>query len=389
MDTNLVVEQTIDGKSIASHCLVLYAYSRSVSTATGFFVQVDGINLLITNYHVVSGRNPDTGLQMANTIPDRILIPVLRRDTGYWRPVVQRLLVDGEATWIEHPILRRKFDVVALPVTLSPDEDWSISPYPMDPGPDIAVSTGSTVVIIGFPQGMSGVGLTALWIGGIVASEPNVLEDNENFFWIDANTRHGMSGSPVVARRFGAVLQPGGTVGMWNGIVDRSLGVYAGRASPDMTLGRVWKWSRVMELVDAAVAKCRRGLSNPHPCEIGFYSQPDRKMVKFNVLQTVDIPIRNAAGAVQLQRVSLADAIMQTTLSDGRFGTDIERLKMSAAIAAAVEAAKSRDGVVELEDDQYALMREAVAMPTNPYNPAVARHMLPLFQSLLDAGQQS
>ena len=243
----------IDPKSVASHHLILYAFSEAVSSGTGFIVHVDGIYLLLTNYHVVSGRHPNNREKITNltNIPDRILIPVLRNsgEKLSWFPVVQLLNDYGEPRWSEHPKLGHQFDVIALPINVP--STCTLIPYPLEEGPDIALHPSSDVSIIGFPEGMSASGITAIWKTGSIASEPELDIEGEEFFSIDANTRKGMSGAPVIARRFGTPLMKDGSNAVYSNTVDRMLGVYAGRAleASDMTLGRVWKWEVVKKLL--------------------------------------------------------------------------------------------------------------------------------------------
>lgn len=60
---------------------------------------------------------------------------------------------------------------------------------------------------------------------------------------------------------------------------------------------------------------------------------------------------------------------------------------MSAAIAAAVDAAIAAKSELELEDSQYAIVTEVIEKPSNPYNAASARFVLPLLEHVLAAGK--
>ena len=146
----------LDRFSLASICIVPYAYARPLGVATAFVVEHAGINLLITNFHVVSGRNPDTRrlLPEVPVQPDRLLIAVLANGAKSltWIPHVQ-LLLDGHAeSWIEHPTLGPSFDVVALP--LAKPENGLLFPYSREAGASLAIHMASQVVIIGFPHGI-------------------------------------------------------------------------------------------------------------------------------------------------------------------------------------------------------------------------------------------
>ena len=381
----------IDSKSLASICLAPYAFSQPAAIGTGFVVAVDDVTLLITNYHVLSGRHPDTGKQLDNAaaIPDRVLIPLLKRQGPplCWRLHVQMLTVDGATTWVEHPRFGHRFDVVALPLAVPPDVQ--VFPYDHDFGHDLALHPGSDVAIIGFPEGMAAAGLTPIWKAGSIACEPELTISASNFFWIDSNTRRGMSGAPVIARRFGGALMENGTYGVGAGIYDRNLGVYAGRAfdAPDMTLGRVWSWKGLQEIVVAAVSQVRRGSLAAVPCNIGHYSYPGVPMVKLNAAMHVNISVTNPTGQVEQRPVFLHEIFREFVLGDDRFGLDLDRLRIAATIAAALDVSVAGDGIFELDDKQYALVREAVEKPTKPYNASIARQILPLLEHVISAGK--
>ena len=105
-----------------------------VSAATGFFYEFDNREFLITNYHVVSGRHPETGkpLHRMSAIPDsvEICIPtstqINAEDSGQqptkmkWEWKSLRLFEDGDdekPIWTEHPEHGKLFDVVAIPLS--------------------------------------------------------------------------------------------------------------------------------------------------------------------------------------------------------------------------------------------------------------------------------
>ena len=106
---------------------------------------------------------------------------------------------------------------------------------------------GAEVFILGFPLGLTVQGPLPIWKRGSIASEPLVAIDNNlPIFFVDAATRHGMSGSPVAY--FGRDLTNlGGLPAEAPATFPEPwlLGVYAGRrgSSPEeteMSFGRVW-----------------------------------------------------------------------------------------------------------------------------------------------------
>ncbi len=93
--------------------------------------------------------------------------------------------------------------------------------------------------VIGFPLGLAAAGKLPIWKTGHVASDIDINYDGKPIFLIDATTKPGMSGSPVVALVKGLRRTSTG----WNlggGEFIRFLGIYSGRIG-DSEIGRVWK----------------------------------------------------------------------------------------------------------------------------------------------------
>ncbi len=97
-----------------------------IGCGTGFVIAQNGANYLITNWHVVTGRNPGTGQPVSNTgaaDPDTIRIWYHAANClGSWLPKTERLLdpITQAPRWREHP-RGREIDVVALPLTQHQD----------------------------------------------------------------------------------------------------------------------------------------------------------------------------------------------------------------------------------------------------------------------------
>lgn len=370
--------------------MVPYAFSVGLATATGFVVRVKGVDLLVTNYHVLSGRHPDTGefLPKVPAAPDRLLIPVLwrRGPRLTWWPLIQSLTEGPNPLWIEHPDRGRRFDVVALPIEVPPQHQ--VVPYDIDPGPSIALHMASEVAVVGFPEGMASSGLTAIWKAGTVASEIDLSIEENGYFWIDSNTRRGMSGAPVVARRFGAALMEDGSYAVGAGISDRTLGVYAGRAfdAPDMTLGRVWGWNEVQRLLEHAAEEVLLRKVLPKPTWLGFAPNQEVGMPVLDVKKATSVNVPTPNG-IESKTVSVAQLVRELGLSDERFGISLERVRMAAAIDAAIDSAEKGDGKLSLDASQYALIAECIEKPSKGFNPLVARQVLPLLDYILDSGK--
>src|SRR5258706_8603470 len=147
--------------------------------ATAFCVAKDSQHYLITNWHVLSGRHPETNQPLSDTagLPDELVVAYHRtvvKDgenlTG-WGGVREPLLDGkGKPPWPEHP-MGAKVDVAALPVTASGEVVFHPLPLELANTNQFA-GVGETVSIIGFPLGLTGGALLPIWKTGHIASEP-------------------------------------------------------------------------------------------------------------------------------------------------------------------------------------------------------------------------
>jgi hypothetical protein len=97
---------------------------------------------------------------------------------------------------------------------------------------DMAIEIGNDVFVLGYPLGFSLFANTPIWKRGSIASEPHAeTAVSKNRIMIDATTRKGMSGSPVIMRYKTHYLGEDGQVKM-RGNASRFIGVYASRPPP-------------------------------------------------------------------------------------------------------------------------------------------------------------
>lgn len=125
--------------------------------------------------------------------------------------------------------------------------------YPFDfslANTDIVPTVAMPISIIGFPLGFSGPGRLPIWKTGHIASDPDLDYNKEPLFLIDATTRGGMSGSPVVLRLSGGYKTRSG-----NSVMSSSrkatlfLGIYSGKLPGDSEIGRVWRPYLIEEII--------------------------------------------------------------------------------------------------------------------------------------------
>jgi S1-C subfamily serine protease len=214
-------------------------------TATAFLVSREGTDYLVTNRHVTRGKD--------GIVPDCLTVVHHRAGSlGTWEGRDERLYDDnGEPLWLEHPI-HPDFDVAVLPLTrVSGIERYAYDPWAT--GPDVAFRVSDPLSIIGFPFGFTGGGAFGIWARGFVATEPEIDWNDLPVFLIDSRTREGQSGSPVIAFYAGGMVpMEDGRSAMFNGPVERLLGVYSGRINAQSDLGFVWRVSVVREIIEGA-----------------------------------------------------------------------------------------------------------------------------------------
>ena len=243
---------TIAEPSIKSLLVQMRYGGQKLATGTGFVAQAGWGPVLITNWHNVSGREPETRRVLSPTggIPDEIMILHNRANRlGQWVWCKELLLVGGRRRWIEHPTLGERADFIALPLTEL--DDVELYPYSLGEGdPPIHFGPAEPVSVVGFPFGLQAGGSLAVWATGFVASEPSVDFNGLPIFLIDCRTRPGQSGSAVIAYRGGGMVSlEGGDTAMFGGPVTRFLGIYSGRISEQSDLGIVWKAGAIQQLV--------------------------------------------------------------------------------------------------------------------------------------------
>jgi hypothetical protein len=243
----------IDPLSVQSLLLAVFSQGQVLGTATGFVIEKHGKYYLVTNWHVVADRRPDTDAPMdpQGRYPDEIRI--LHNEKGHlgtwvWRS--EKLVNEkNEYLWIEHP-KGRAVDIVFLP--LSNLDDVQIYPANLElRNSPISIVPTAEVSIIGFPFGKTETAGLPIWKSGTVASDPDIDYDQSPQFLVDCTGRPGMSGSPVYARRIGSYPTEGGGLTISTGTTDKFLGIYAGSIDDRSEIGRVWKASAIMTIYDA------------------------------------------------------------------------------------------------------------------------------------------
>lgn len=196
-----------------------------ISTGSAFFYEYAENWFLITNWHNFSGKHFLTkkNLSTFGRFPTFIkaklstFIPAPDLLINSFTTNTHKIDIykDFNPIWYEHPELGSLCDIVALPIDRPKTcPEFMHNAVNRISKIKIPVKPGCTAFIIGFPCSLSiGFGLP-LWKAGYIASEPyyNVtingtlsetggLQNGQGLpaFFIDSQTREGMSGAPVFA----------------------------------------------------------------------------------------------------------------------------------------------------------------------------------------------
>ena len=217
---------------------------------------------LITNYHVVSGKNPDSGelLDDCGRVPEtlRVFVPY-REDENDDNWITDHYIdvslydEDGNKLWRDKKIGDRFIDVAVIPVKISDEHIQSVLDAEEPFNEDAHIELGSDVFIIGFPFGKLG-GYLPIWKRASIASHVLIDIEGMPFFYADTATRSGMSGSPVVYYEKRPVTVTDSSWKQFSRHFTKLIGVYSGRIGTDSKegdaqLGKVWRADVISDLI--------------------------------------------------------------------------------------------------------------------------------------------
>lgn len=255
---------------------------------TGFYYKFESKLYFITNWHNVSGRNPENLKLISKSCaqPDFLEVKAYSffpnhngsKDGQFNFNEIEYPLYktdDGEQIpyWYEHPIHKYKVDIIAIPISEGVSDNpneyiCAINDIPFID--NLSFGIGDDVFIIGYPFGIASSNLP-VWKKGSIASEYFAQLDQLPKFLVDTASRPGMSGSPVLLlqRR---IHKRSGSENIFKGDAIKPIGVYSGRIQePDpnsedknnfinVQLGIVWRWSLIEEIISGALL----GNANPN-----------------------------------------------------------------------------------------------------------------------------
>lgn len=258
-------KDNIDKLSLTSLKINMYANGNLLANATGFVVDQDSKSFLITNWHNLSGRdlNSNKPLSLNGGLPDEVEIIYRANNEKGWLKSKEPLQdSNGENLWIEHKKKNKEnkpeIDLVALPLNNIQDD---VEIHSLDlklSDTDVVIEPATIVSIIGYPLNLVGDGNLPIWKTGHIASEPSKNYENRPVILIDATTRTGMSGSPVIYKAISGYrnsLNQHHIIGGNAEPIVKFIGVYSGRLINNSNkinseLGLVWRPSLIKEILN-------------------------------------------------------------------------------------------------------------------------------------------
>ncbi len=238
----------LDPLSYTSFFVEQLYQGQTMGTATCFFVKRHEVPYLITNWHVVTGKNPKTQAveHPQGVCPDQLKIAIFKNQDIVAREdlVVDLYANDGTPLWKEHPTHHQNIDVVAIEVRIPDGLMVSFVEDCIEPLNDnTQVGIANDVFVLGYPFGMSVADQFPIWKRASIASEPVVDAEGLPLIYVDTATRSGMSGSPVLYREKRPISIMTG--GQFSRYFMQLVGVYSGRIGENkeftVQLGKVWK----------------------------------------------------------------------------------------------------------------------------------------------------
>jgi len=259
---------------------------QQLASGTGFIYKYDEKLYLITNWHNVTGLNPSTKRPLSSHggVPNILTLGLLVKNSKptEWRNFHINLYdSDGKAEWFIHPIHKELVDVIAIEIEFSEDFEGIFKPINDLVFNEFEIQVADDVFILGYPLSMTGGGLFPIWKKGSIATEPEIDYERLPKFLVDASSKQGMSGSPVIMRKNGVHFNE--ISDSIFGTIQNFIGIYSGRIissqnkkcncpkckdgnctvdhyDTDSQLGIVWKKNVIEEIIKGKVKGEQNGL---------------------------------------------------------------------------------------------------------------------------------
>lgn len=255
----------INKYSFTSYYVEIFFDDIILSRASCFFTKRGEKRYLVSNWHVVSGKDADTleCLDKMAAVPNKlhVYLPEGTNEDGiiFDDSFIELDLydADGQKVWYEMKKNGQMIDIAVIPFHNKTEKfilDIEDAEEPFNES--IPLTIAEEIYIIGFPFRRIG-GSLPIWKKASVASEPSVDLNGMPCYYADTATRSGMSGSPVVIYRKRPFVEAESMDGRFSQYITKFVGVYSGRIGAntdgknDAQLGRVWKAKMIDEIIES------------------------------------------------------------------------------------------------------------------------------------------
>jgi hypothetical protein len=252
----------VDFYSLVSLPIEIYSGEYYLSNATGFFLNFEQGLFFVSNWHVFSGRDANTGqpLDGRMLIPDRLDFPLHGKELGATAGVTSLKIRSGETNlWLQHQA-GQEYDIACMRISETPPEAVIKVAYDYRERSKLKMTKeiGSDCFIVGHPVRGKLTDILPVWKRATLASEFLVPWRGKECFLVDTTTSDGMSGSPVYLRKSGSIQFEGSnSKTLASDPVTEFMGIYSGRlkraAEGILDIGIVWKTSLLEEMIATPV----------------------------------------------------------------------------------------------------------------------------------------
>lgn len=246
--------------------LEMLSGAEKLGDATGFFYKSGDKWFLVTNWHVLSGRDPATGQPRSGfQIPDhcRFYYSNLSEDGLISGSVTYRLddPNTGRTRWLQHQSQGQDVDIAAFEVDAQHIGHAKDLAERDGSDPDMVVDIGGEIFLPGFPLGLHADSYLPLWKRASLACSLEIGAAAHTFFYVDTATREGMSGSPCFAisnwKHYSVDRNTNQIRVVERPISWRLLGIYSGRFNATDTfeaqIGKVWCEPLIRDVLERGV----------------------------------------------------------------------------------------------------------------------------------------
>ena len=225
---------SVDYYSLVSLPIEIYSGRHYLSNASGFFVNYENGLFFVSNWHVFSGRDANTGqpLDSRMLIPDRLDFALHGKELGSTAGVTSLTIRSGDKNlWLQHQA-GQEYDIACTRIDGVPEHALISVAFDYREKSKLKMTKeiGSDCFVVGHPVRGKISEILPVWKRATIATEFHVPWRGKDCFLVDTTTSDGMSGSPVYLRKSGSVKFEDSEIRtIASDPINEFIGVYSGR----------------------------------------------------------------------------------------------------------------------------------------------------------------